>query len=144
MNARTQLLALLLSTVAMACSGAEAGAPGEGNAAISSVSGGSAVGIETSSKVSLKNGADRTLDNGPDTVFVSVPVARAKNPEIKVTNQANATCTTEIDERRSNTKRTVFKISVDYALEDGANLCDFQLTGPSYSAKLEVSLLIDT
>ena len=88
----------------------------------------------------LRNGAVRTLDNGPDTLKVTASAGSAK---AKVIDSSLATCTVTVDHGASTTKKTVFKIDIEYEVDDGWNGCTIDFSAPGYKSTLEVGLNVD-
>jgi uncharacterized protein YcfL len=88
----------------------------------------------------LKNGADLSINNGPDTVRVT---ATAKGVKATVTDSSLATCDVKVNASASSNSKTVFDIAIDYQLDDGFNGCTIAFKGDGYSSTLTVGLDIN-
>jgi hypothetical protein len=86
----------------------------------------------------LKNGASRTIDNGPESLRVTASAANAK---AKVTDSSLATCDIKVES--STAHSTTFSIAIDYERDDGWNGCSIEFTATGYKSTLDVGFNID-
>jgi hypothetical protein len=89
--------------------------------------------------ITLRNGALRTLDKGPESVRVT---ASAGNVKAKVTQSSLARCVITRDAAASTAKKTVFAIGIDYDSDDGWNGCTIEFKAAGYKSSLDVGFTI--
>jgi hypothetical protein len=90
--------------------------------------------------VTLRNGADRTIGNAPDTLKISVAAADA---QATITDSNLATCTVKVNEAASTPRKTVFDFTGDYQIDSGWNGCTIEFSATGYKATLMVGIVVD-
>jgi hypothetical protein len=90
--------------------------------------------------ITLANGADETVEDGPNSLRIIVPAGTAS---ATVSDSSLANCEAKKNAALSNTTRTVFDLSLEYESDDGWNGCTFDFSASGYHATLSAGFSID-